>query len=152
MVNGRVAPAAPRAAAPGAAPRVVSAPRRDVRTAPATLARKHPAAQARTRFVFLVIGLLGGGLLCLLLVNTVLATGSFQITALQQQNVELAQQAQVLQASIARQESPAVLAKRARQLGMTEPPLLHFLDLKTNRIASEPSRVRGVLPVPGYTP
>jgi cell division protein FtsB len=115
-------------------------------------ARKHPAAQARTRFVFLVVGLLGGGLLCLLLVNTILATGSFQITALQQQNVELAQRAQVLQASIARQESPAVLAKRARQLGMTAPPLLHFLNLRTNRIAREPSHVRGVIPVPGYTP
>jgi len=114
--------------------------------------RKHPAAQARTRFVFLVVGLLGGGLLCLLLVNTILATGSFQITALQQQNVELAQQTQALQASIARQESPAVLAKRARQLGMTVPPLLHFIDLKTKRIASEPSRAGGVLPVPGYKP
>jgi hypothetical protein len=102
--------------------------------------------------VFLVIGLLGGGLLCLLLVNTILATGSFQITALQQQNVDLAQRAQVLQASIAEQESPAVLAKRARQLGMTEPPLLHFLNLKTKRIASEPSHVKGVLPVPGYAP
>jgi hypothetical protein len=34
-----------------------------------------------------VVALLGGGLLCLLLVNTILAAGAFKITALQQGNV-----------------------------------------------------------------
>ena len=40
--------------------------------------------------MFLVVGLLGGGLLSLLMINTVLATGDFQITALQQGNITLA--------------------------------------------------------------
>jgi len=120
----------------------------------------HPRAAAtagdvrssRTPFVFLVVGLLGGGLLCLLLINTILDTGSYQITQLQQQNITLAQQTEELQARIAHEESPAVLARRAHGLGMGEPPLLHFLDLKKNRIENEPVHMAGVPPVPGYAP
>jgi len=111
------------------------------------------ARTSRTPFVFLLVGLLGGGLLCLLLINTILDTGSYQITQLQQQNVTLAQRTQTLQAQIAYEESPTVLAKQARQLGMREPGLLHFLDLKKGRIESEPGHVPGVsVWPPGYTP
>jgi cell division protein FtsB len=100
-----------------------------------------------------VVALLGGGLLCLLLINTILDTGSYQITQLQQQNATLAQQTQSLQAQIASEESPSVLASRARQLGMTEPSLLYFLDLKKGRIESEPRHEPGVTVIPpGYTP
>ena len=45
----------------------------------------------------LLIGLLGGGLVCLLLINTTLAEGSFQITAMQHKNADLTQQEQALQ-------------------------------------------------------
>jgi hypothetical protein len=87
------------------------------------------------------------------LINTILDTGSYQITQLQQQNVTLAQRTQTLQAQIAHEESPTVLAERARRLGMREPGLLHFLDLRKGRIESEPGHVPDV-PVwpPGYTP
>jgi hypothetical protein len=108
--------------------------------------------ESRTRFVFLVVALLGGGLLCLLLVNTVLATGAFQITALQQGNVSLAQQEQALQARIAAQEAPSALAERAKALGMVETRLIHFIDLKNGKIISEPRQMRGIPLVPGYTP
>jgi hypothetical protein len=111
------------------------------------------ATISRTPFVFLVVGLLGGGLLCLLLINTILDTGSFQITRLQQENVTLAQQTQALQAQIAAEESPSLLAKRARQLGMSEPGLFHFLDLAKGRIENQPGHERDVrLAVPGYSP
>jgi hypothetical protein len=102
--------------------------------------------------VFLVVGLLGGGLLCLLIINTILATGAFQITALQQGNVALAQQVQTLQAQIAAEESPASLAHRAAALGMEIQPRLHFLNLRTRRLQSEPSQMPGNPSVPGYTP
>jgi cell division protein FtsB len=108
--------------------------------------------ESRTRFVFLVVALLGGGLLCLLLVNTILATGAFQITALQQGNIALAQREQALQAKIAAEEAPSALAGRARALGMVEPSLIHFLKLKTGKIISEPRRMPGIPSVPGYTP
>jgi len=114
--------------------------------------RRRPAGQTRTRFVLLVVALLGGGLLCLLLVNTILAAGAFKITALQQGNIALAQREQQLQAQIAAQEAPSALAERARALGMVAPPLVHFIDLKTGRIISQPRRVPGVPSIPGYTP
>lgn len=122
--------------------------RRGPNAAPAGMARS-----SRTPFVFLVVGLLGGGLLCLLLINTILDTGSYQITQLQQENVTLVQQSQELQARIAQEESPAVLAGKAHQLGMQEPGLLHFLDLRKGKIESEPTHAPGVsVYPPGYTP
>ena len=110
------------------------------------------APESRTRFVFLVVALLGGGLLCLLLINTILATGAFKITALQQSNVALAQREQALQAQISAGEAPSALAQRARSLGMVAPPLIHFLDLKTGKIINEPRQMPGVPNVPGYAP
>ena len=108
---------------------------------------------SRTPFVFLVVGLLGGGLLCLLLINTILDAGTFQITRLQQDNVALAQQTQALQARIAAEESPSLLAQRAGQLGMGEPGLFQFLDLTKGRIEKQPRRARDVqMAVPGYSP
>lgn len=112
-----------------------------------------PGPQSRTRFVFLVIGLLGGGLISLLVINTILATGALQITELQKANVQIAQRSQVLQAQIATEQTPAGLYQRARRLGMVEPPLTHFLELKKGRIVSQPSHVPGVVyNPPGYTP
>jgi hypothetical protein len=122
------------------------------RTARPPLPGHRPAPESRTRFVFLVVGLLGGGLLCLLMINTILATGAFQITALQQGNVALAQRVQTLQAQIAAEESPASLAHRAAALGMEIQPRLHFLNLRKRRLQSEPSQMPGNLSVPGYTP
>jgi cell division protein FtsB len=111
-----------------------------------------PGGQARTRFVFLVLGLLGGGLLCLLLVNTILATGSFRINTLQQQNLTLSQRERALEAQITAEQSPSELARRAMRLGMVEPPLIHFLNLRSGRIQSQPAHMKGIPAVPGYTP
>ena len=102
--------------------------------------------------MFLVVGLLGGGLLCLQVINTILATGAFRITALQQGNVSLAQRVQSLQAQVAGEESPATLARRAAALGMVIQPRLRFLDLTTGRLDSQPSQMPGIPTVPGYTP
>jgi hypothetical protein len=98
------------------------------------------------------VGLLGGGLLCLLMINTVLAAGAFRITALQQGNVPLAQRVQSLQAQVAAEESPHSLAQRAAALGMVVQPRLHFLNLSTGRLQSQPSTMPGIPTVPGYTP
>jgi hypothetical protein len=100
-----------------------------------------------------VVGLLGGGLLSLLLINTILDTGSYQITQLQQGNATLVQQTQELQARVAQEESPTVLAGKASQLGMHEPGLLHFLDVRKGKIEREPTHAPGVsVYPPGYTP
>src|SRR6266516_6541989 len=153
----RPAPPRPRPAGP---PRPAGQPRPSglPRARPSS-ARRGPnaattgvARSSRTPFVFLVVGLLGGGLLCLLLINTILDTGSYQITQLQQDNVALVQRTQELQAQIAHEKSPGVLASRAHQLGMREPSLLYFLDLRKGRIEREPAHMPGIPAVPGYTP
>jgi hypothetical protein len=110
------------------------------------------AAIARTPFILFVTALLGGGLICLLVINTILATGSYQITSLQQAQTARAQQVQALKQQVAEDSNPSVIAKRARQLGMVEPPLTKFLDLKTGRIIRQPPTEPGVYAVPGYTP
>jgi cell division protein FtsB len=128
------------------------------RPAPAAVPVPQRAAAARQRirsrtpFVLLLIGLLGGGLVSLLLINTTLAQGSFQITAMQHKNADLAEQEQALQQQIAQEQSPASIAARARQLGMRPTGRLRFVDLKTGRIFNQPAHVPGVIPVPGYTP
>ncbi len=143
----RTAPARPARQAAPARPRASSPPRRQ------DAAAAGAARSSRTPFVFLIVGLLGGGLLCLLLINTILDTGAYQITQLQQQNATMVQRTQELQAQVAYEESPMVLAKQARRLGMREPSLLYFLDLRKGKIEREPTHVPGIsVWPPGYTP
>jgi len=117
--------------------------------------RALPAAAAhvpRTRFVLLLLGLLGGGLVCLLVINTTLAAASFRISALQQGNVALARQEQTLQQQVTAEESPASLERRARKLGMRPQPRMNFINLRTGRVYRAPSTLPGVPNVPGYAP
>jgi hypothetical protein len=107
---------------------------------------------SRTPFIFLVVGLLGGGLLSLLIINTVLAAGSYQITALQKANAAQSQQVATLSQQVAADRSPAVIERRALQLGMVQPPLIKFLDLKTGRITSQPATDPGITAQPGWSP
>jgi hypothetical protein len=109
-------------------------------------------AIARTPFILFVLGLLGGGLVCLLVINTVLASGSYQINTLQQAETARQEQVQVLQQQVDADSAPSVIASRARQLGMVSPPLIKFLNLHTGRIVSQPTSEPGVLPAPGYVP
>ena len=135
----RVPPAAGSPAPPGAGAR------------PAV--GRAPAAIARTPFIIFVTALLGGGLICLLVINTILATGSYQITSLQQAQTARAQQVQALEQQVAEESAPSVIAKRARQLGMVEPPLTKFLNLQHRpRSTGQPATEPGVPAVPGYTP
>jgi hypothetical protein len=88
----------------------------------------------RTPFVMLVLGLLGGGLVCLLVVNTTLAANSIEITNLQQANTAKTQLVQQLRQQVAAQRSAAVIEKEAKKLGMLPDPVLNFLDLRTGTI------------------
>ena len=99
-----------------------------------------------------VTALLGGGLICLLVINTILAAGSYQITSLQQAQAARAQQVQVLKQQVAEDSAPSMIAKRARELGMVVPPLTKFLNLKSGQIIRQPATEAGVPAVPGYTP
>jgi hypothetical protein len=104
--------------------------------------RVTPAAPPRAPFVLLVLGLLGGALVSLLLLNTVLAEDAFTLTKLQRSNKLLNEQRQALQEEIAREESPTVLAQKARALGMVQPTRPAFVDARTGRVVGP--RVRPV--------
>ena len=96
----------------------------------------------RSSFVMLVLGLLGGGLVCLLVVNTTLAANSIQINHLQQANAARTQRIQQIQQEIASAQSAAVIAKEARKLGMRTGQVPAFVDLRrhTLRVGKEPMR------------
>ncbi|GEB53889.1 MULTISPECIES: septum formation initiator family protein [Streptomyces] len=87
----------------------------------ARLARMVPAGNsraARTPFVLLVVLLLGSGLLALLLLNSALNNGSFQLSRLEKQTEELSDQKQALQQQVDGYSAPWRLEKRARELGL----------------------------------
>lgn len=82
----------------------------------------------------LVLGLLAGGLICLLVVNTTLAANSIQITRLQQANAARTERIQQLQQLVTADQSPDVIARKARELGMLPLSQLTFLDTRTHSI------------------
>jgi hypothetical protein len=96
----------------------------------------------RTSFIMLLLGLLGGGLVCLLMVNTTLAANSIQINRLEQANSAGTQRIGELQQQVAAEKSAAVIAKEARELGMRPQRVPAFLDLRTHSaaVSSGPER------------
>ncbi|KYK10718.1 MULTISPECIES: hypothetical protein, partial [Streptomyces] len=73
---------------------------------------------ARAPFVLLVAVLLGGGLIGLLVLNSALSEGSFQLDDLKPQTKELTDEEQALQRDIDAYSAPRALQRRARELGM----------------------------------
>lgn len=88
----------------------------------------------RTSFVLLLLGLLGGGLVCLLVVNTTLAANSIEITRLQKQNTVGSEQVQELEQQVASARTASTIAKEARRLGLRSDPELIFINLNTKTI------------------
>ncbi|MGI5351888.1 septum formation initiator family protein [Streptomyces sp. CA-250714] len=87
----------------------------------ARLARLMPAGNtpaARAPFVLLVVLLLGSGLLALLLLNSALNKGSFQLERLEKETEELTDQQQALQQQVDGYAAPGELAERAREQGL----------------------------------
>jgi hypothetical protein len=84
-------------------------------------------------FVLLVLGLLGGGLVCLLVVNTTLGATSFRLSQLQRDNAKLSLQEQSLQGKIQDEQAPEQIAQRAYQLGMRAEGSATILELRNGR-------------------
>lgn len=115
--------------------------------------RQSKQGHQRMPFFFLLCGLLGGALVCALVISTTLAAGSFQITKLQQADTALARQRQLLQEQVAAAQSAQVIQSRALQLGMRPVGELRFLDLKTGKTLTDAGTgAVADIEVPGYTP
>jgi hypothetical protein len=107
----------------------------------------------RMPFILMLCVLLGGALVCTLLISTTLAAGSYRITKLQQSVDALARQRQTLQEQVAQAQSAQVIEQQAEQLGMTEQGQLRFFDLKTGKVETDAgSGAMQAVNVPGYTP
>lgn len=94
----------------------------------------------------MILALLGGSLVSLLLLNTVLAQRSFTLEKLQERNTHLTQRVEALQQDVAHRSSPEVLAQKARALGMVPTSNPAFLDPRTGTIrgdAATEDRSRG---------
>ena len=131
----RLAPSAP------SAPSTPSAP------------RGAPRGGHRMPFILMLCVLLGGALVCTLLISTTLAAGSYRITKLQQSVDALARQRQTLQEQVAQAQSAQVIEQQAEQLGMGQPGQLRFFNLKTGKVQTDAgSGAVQAVNVPGYTP
>ncbi|MFI5802816.1 septum formation initiator [Streptomyces sp. NPDC051561] len=87
-----------------------------------------PSQAARTPFVLLVVVLLGGGLICLLMLNSALNEGSFRLNDLKKQTTELTDEEQQLQRDVDDRSAPGALERRARELSMVPGGSPAFLD------------------------
>lgn len=105
-------------------------------------------------FALFIAGLIIAGMALLLLLNTILATGAFQIQALTRQQQQLQMSAQALQLYVARSESPDALARAATRYGMVPVTSPGFLRLSDGVVlgAPVPAAVpRPVAPPPQVT-
>ncbi|MEY2226971.1 hypothetical protein [Streptomyces virginiae] len=69
-------------------------------------------------FVLLVVALLGGGLISLLLLNSALNEGSFQLSKLRKETTALTDEEQALQRDVDAYSAPDALQRRAHELGL----------------------------------
>jgi hypothetical protein len=94
----------------------------------------------RLPFVLLVLALLGGSLVCLLVINTTLGAASFRISQLQKKSASLSTQEQNLRQQVAAEQAPAAIAQRAYALGMRAQTSTTILDLRSGQIATLPGQ------------
>ncbi|GAA0972819.1 hypothetical protein GCM10009555_026610 [Acrocarpospora macrocephala] len=119
-------PKAPQPAKPQATPKAPQPRLRAQRQEPVAAkpvpkpmaARPGDRRPPRAPFVLLVVGLLGGGLVSLLLLNTVLAQDSFKYNELRRVTEQLHQQANQEEGRIRDAQQPSGLAGQAGDLGL----------------------------------
>ncbi|GAA1117569.1 hypothetical protein GCM10009630_14090 [Kribbella jejuensis] len=98
-----------------------------------------PFRPPRMPFVIFVVSLLAAGLVGLLLLNTQLQSGTFDITKLNSQANDLRDQQQQLEKQVRALESPQNLSDRALRMGMVPNPNPVFLRLSDGRVLGVPA-------------
>lgn len=141
---------AARTLAPDAVRRRAATDVGPARSATARTASRH---SQRMPFVLMLCVMLGGALICALVISTTLAAGSYRITRLQQANDALARQRQVLRDEVATERSAQSIQQRALRLGMRPIGELRFLNLKNGEIQTDAGTgANANIHVPGYNP
>ncbi len=103
-----------------------------------TIVPKVAARAPRIPFAVLVISVLAGGLVGLLLLNTALQRGAYQVTALQDTSDRLTLRQQNLETEVASLQSPQRISERALRLGMVANDSPAFLSLATGKVIGVP--------------
>ena len=105
---------------------------------PTARGSRAPWVRMRTRtFLVLIAALLSVSLIVILVLNTVLAKGSFARYELVTRNSQLGVREQDLSQQVASLESPFELEKRARELGMVPAPTPVYIDLATGQVLGD---------------
>lgn len=104
-----------------------------------TVVPRVAARASRVPFVLLVMGLLAGGLIGLLLLNTALERGAYLVGALRSTSAELATRQQNLEMRVAALQEPARVSRRAERLGMVQNASTAFLVLGTGEVIGKPA-------------
>lgn len=87
----------------------------------------------RAPFVLLVVGLLCGGLISLLLLNTVLNRDSFTQNTLREETAQLQRENEALRQANAKKEQPAQLARDAELQGEKWDPTVGSIEVGQDR-------------------
>ncbi len=114
-----------------------------------------PAVAGTGVFALVVVGTLVAGMVVLLVLNTSLAQGAFEIGTLTKAQNQLAVQEQQLLQEVARAEAPEALQARANDLGMVPVAAPVFLRLADGAVLGIPKPAkasRPKLPATGAAP
>lgn len=131
-------------------PRTLPAPRSLLRLVP-----QRRSQASRTPFAVVLVVLLVGGLLGLLLLNTLVAQGSFTLHDLATRSKALQLREQQLAGQVQAEQAPGQLADRATKLGMVPGGPPAFLRLADGQVLGTPTKgqavVKPVAPPPAST-
>ncbi|WP_424214184.1 hypothetical protein ACN20G_20095 [Streptomyces sp. BI20] len=119
--------------------------------APGPRGAKATGNPARMPFVLLVVALLGGGLIGLLLLNSALNQGSFEVSRLKKEAGALQDETQELQRDVDAHAAPDALARRARELGLVPGGSPVFLAAD-GKVLGTPTPAAAPPPPPTPTP
>lgn len=112
---------------------------RPTRVGPVAVIEGFAGRRSVIPFAILVLGLLTAGLVILLLLNTAIDRGAFQLQAAQKQQGQLTDQQQELQLRLAGLSAPGALASQAAALGMVPNPRPVFINPGNGAVIGVPT-------------
>lgn len=120
---------------------MVDRPARDrpTRVGPVAVIEGFAGRRSVIPFAILILGLLAIGLVSLLLLNTAIDRGAFQLQAAQKRQGQLTDQQQELQLRLAGLSAPGALASQAAALGMVPNPRPVFINPGNGAVAGVPT-------------
>jgi hypothetical protein len=97
------------------------------------------AHRSATGLALVCVGLLGGGLLVLLLLNISIGKGAYALTRLQTEQNQLIDNRQALAEQVEAASAPQRLAESAKKLGMVPAPNTAFVQVPNGRVEGQPA-------------